>query len=361
MKKATNTQAKKETAMVVTNEATATTRKEGNEAMTTTKREKYKPMLYATMYQTRNGKLTAKALKLQQEKIAYHNALMTRFFEAVRKDKESKITKYDRCEDDITEATIWQMSIAITVKALRTNLSRSGHGFIEKMYIDAVRYARKIERYIHEGETYSLKNWIPTYHKELNDNEANDLNKPSIANCDVWDDLAQDGADLVQDTATYLSQYLGAKLTDKVTDGRKNKQGETVNILTGAFYNLRAIIYGHEKREFKCQYLDDYDEEGEILRVPFMWDVPQKSQLERIYELMKLLDLTPVQANVLWLRMRNLSLAQIGDIKGCSKQAVAYTLKQVQAKALKLFDGNTIDNIRAKFGSVEVDEYDIEY
>lgn len=315
---------------------------------------------YKAMTASKNGKLTAKALKLVQNKRDEANANAMRFFEAVRKDKEAKITKYDKCADDITDSNILQMSVAITIKALKTNYCKSGQKFIGDMYNDAVQFAREIERYTRENETYSLKNWIPTYHKEVN-GETSDLNKPSIANCDIYDDLPQNGADLIQDTALYLSQYIGKKLTDKVIDGRKNKDGEIVSILTGAFYNLRTIIYGHEQREYKCQYLDDYDEDGKTLRVPFHWDVSQKSQLERIYELIKLLDLTPIQQEVLRFKMRGLSLSEIGDLRGCSKQAIAYTIKQIQAKALKLFGGNTIDCIRQKYGPLEIDETDIEY
>lgn len=316
---------------------------------------------YKAMTASKNGKLTAKALKLVQNKRDEANANVMRFFEAVRKDKETKITKYDKCTDDITDSNILQMSVAITIKALKTNYCKSGQKFIGDMYNDAVQFARGIERYTREDKIYSLKNLTPSYYNALNSQQVSDIKKPSIANCDIHDSLPQNGADLVQDTALYLSRYIGKKLTDKVTDGRTNKDGETVSILTGAFYNLRAIIYGHEQREYKCQYLDDYDEDGKALRVPFRWDVSQKDQLERIYELIKLLDLTPIQQEVLRFKMRGLSLSEIGDLRGCSKQAIAYTMKQIQTKALKIFEGNTIDCVRQKYGPLEIDETDIEY
>ena len=204
--------------------------------------------------------------------------------------------QYHNDNNEITEETLQQIANAITIRALKTNLSKSGNKAIEQMYFDAVRYAKN----------------------------------PETAQ-------GGDGADLIQETAQYLWSYAGKSLLDTTGDGQTDKNGEEITILRGAFRNIRKIIYAHEQRQFKQCYIEDYESEHGEIAVPVKWDVPTYNDYITITEIITALELTENQKYILNKRLQGYSLQSIADTKNTSKQAVANTLAKIGKKYIALY------------------------
>lgn len=198
--------------------------------------------------------------------------------------------------DTITADTLQQMANAITIRALKTNLAKSGNKMIENLLFDAINFAHN----------------------------------PTTAN-------GGEGASLIQETALYLWQYNGKELTDTTEDGQTDKDGEPITILRGAFRNIRALIYGHEQRLYKQVYLTDYENDNGEIAVPFMWDMPTYTDYITATEIITALDLTENQRYILNKRLQGLSLQEIADTKKTSKQAVANTLAKIGKKYIALY------------------------
>lgn len=198
--------------------------------------------------------------------------------------------------DTITADTLQQIANAITIRALKTNLAKSGNKMIEKLLFDAINFAHN----------------------------------PTTAN-------GGEGASLIQETALYLWQYNGKELTDTTEDGQTDKDGAPITILRGAFRNIRALIYGHEQRQYKQVYLPDYENENGEIAVPFMWDMPTYTDYITATEIITALELTENQRYILNKRLQGFSLQEIADTKKTSKQAVANTLAKIGKKYIALY------------------------
>ena len=160
-----------------------------------------------------------------------------------------------------------------------------------------------------------------------------------------------EGANLIQETALYLWQYNGKTLDDTTTDGQTDKDGNPITILRGAFRNIRALIYGHEQRQYKQVYLTDYETEHGEIAVPFMWDMPTYTDYITATEIITALELTENQKYILNKRLQGYSLQEIADTKNTSKQAIANTLAKIGKKYIALYGEiavPTLEKILAK-------------
>jgi hypothetical protein len=158
----------------------------------------------------------------------------------------------------ITAETVFAKACAITIRALLTNLKQSGNGMILKLYHSAVNF--------------------------------------SISNGRNSD--GNGGADLVQDTAVYLWEYNGKALTDTTTDGQKDKDGQPITILRGAFRNIRKRIYAHEQRQMKQVYIEDYTENHGEIAIPFEWDLDCYEDFATVDRVLQELQLTENQKRI---------------------------------------------------------------
>ena len=204
--------------------------------------------------------------------------------------------QYHNDNNQITADTVQQMANAITIRALKTNIAKSGNKAIEQMYFDAVRFTKN----------------------------------PETAQ-------GGDGADLIQETAQYLWSYAGKSLLDTTGDGQTDKNGEEITILRGAFCNIRKIIYAHEQRQFKQSYIEDYESEHGEIAVPVKWDMPTYNDYITVTEIITALELTENQKYILNKRLQGYSLQSIADTKNTSKQAIANTLGKIGKKYISLY------------------------
>ena len=212
--------------------------------------------------------------------------------------------------NQITADTLQQMANAITIRALKTNLAKSGNKTIEQMYFDAVRFA-------HNPETAQ----------------------------------AGEGANLIQDTALYLWGYVGKSLDDTTNDGQTDKDGNPISILRGAFRNIRKIIYGHEQRQFKQMYLEDYESEHGEIAVPFLWDIPTYTDYITATEIITALDLTENQKYILNKRLQGVGIREIARLKNVNVNAVENALAKIGKKYIALYGEiavPTLEKILAK-------------
>ena len=212
--------------------------------------------------------------------------------------------------NQITPETLQQMANGITIKALKTNLAKSGNKMMEQMLFDAIRFA-------HNPETAQ----------------------------------GGEGANLIQETALYLWQYNGKNLDDTTNDGQTDKDGEPITILRGAFRNIRKLIYGHEQRQYKQCYLEDYETKNGEIAVPFMWDMSTYTDYVSTTEIISALELTENQKYILHKRLQGFSLQEIADTKNTSKQAIANTLAKIGKKYIALYGEiavPTLEKILAK-------------
>ena len=205
-------------------------------------------------------------------------------------------TKHNRVSDTITAETLMQMSSAITIRALKTNLMKSGNVMTEKMLRDAINYAKN----------------------------------PETANGDK-------GADLIQDICLYLWNYVGKSINDTTGDGQTTKDGEPITILRGAYRKLHNTIYGHKVREYKQTYIEDYENDHGEIAIPFLWDVPTYTDYITIDKIIKSLELNENQKYILNKRMQGYSLQSIADTKKVSKQAIANTLAKIGKKYISIY------------------------
>jgi DNA-directed RNA polymerase specialized sigma24 family protein len=196
----------------------------------------------------------------------------------------------------ITADTLQQMANAITIRALKTNYAKSANETIRELLFDAITFA-------HNPETTQ----------------------------------GGDGADLVQDTALYLWGYAGKSLEDTTTDGQTDKEGNPITILRGAFRNIRKIIYGHEQRQYKQDYLTDYENNNGEIAVPFLWDMPTYTDYITATEIITALELTENQKYILNKRLQGCDLAEIAKLKNVSYQSIQNALAKIGKKYIALY------------------------
>lgn len=196
----------------------------------------------------------------------------------------------------ISVDTIQQMASAIAIRGLKTTLAKSANEKIAEMLTDAIHYAK------------SPMEW-----------------------------QGDDGADIIQDVALFLSEYIGNELTDTTTDGQKDKDGNPITILRGAFRVVRRTIYGHEQRQFKQVYIEDYEKENGIIAIPENWDIPDFGTWDDTTTIIDGLELTPTQMQVLNYRMQGLSNKAIAKIRGTDAANIGRRLAKIGEKYIAVY------------------------
>ena len=206
--------------------------------------------------------------------------------------------------------TLYNKAIAITIRAILTNYcggtvpknvdeehpnNRGGNTKMRELYYSAIAFAR-----------------------------------------DFSDD-GNGGADMVQDVACYLWRYNGKTLDDEVTDGQTDRDGNTITILRGAFRAVGKSIYAHAQREYKRIFIEDYEGEHGQIAIPAMWDVEDIETYARMVEVVKALELTDTQHQVLVMRFHGMSTYEIAEKRGVTQRAIAKTLKQIQTRYTELY------------------------
>lgn len=228
----------------------------------------------------------------QYQKIAHPEMIKSHTFTTPPKTAK----KQHHTTDTITAENLYQMSAAITIRALETNFAKSNNPKMFDMLIDAINFAKN----------------------------------PYTAN-------GGDGAELIQETALYLWCYNGQMITDTTQDGQTDKDGNPITILRGAFRNIRKLIYKHEQKQFKQCYIEDYENENGAIAVPPLWDMPTYTDYITAVAILDSLELNANQKYILNKRLQGYSLQQIADTKNITKQAVANTLSKIGKKYITIY------------------------
>ena len=218
--------------------------------------------------------------------------------------------QYHNDNNQITADTVQQIANAVTIRALKTNLAKSGNKAIERMYFDAVSFAKN----------------------------------PETAQ-------GGDGADLIQETAQYLWSYAGKSLLDTTGDGQTDKNGEEITILRGAFHNIRKIIYAHEQRQLKQCYIEDYESEHGEIAVPVKWDMPTYTDYITVTEIITALELNENQKYILNKKLQGYSNCDIARLKNVGESAIRNTLAKIGKRYIAIYGEiavPTLEKILAK-------------
>lgn len=198
--------------------------------------------------------------------------------------------------DVITADNVFQMSVAIAIRGLKTTLAKSANEKIAEMLMDAIHYAKS-----------------------------------------PMDYNGGDGADIIQDVGLFLSEYIGDKLIDTIRDGQKDKDGNGITVLCGAFRVVRKVIYSHEQRQFKQVYIEDYEKENGVIAVPEMWDIPDVDTWENVIARIDGMNLTPTQAQILRYRLQGLSNKRIADLRNTDAANIGRRLAKIGEKYIAVY------------------------
>ena len=143
-----------------------------------------------------------------------------------------------------------------------------------------------------------------------------------------------DGYDIAQTACAYLCEYIGKTLQDKTTDGQTDKDGQPVTILRACFRAVNRYIMGERQREYKRAYVDEIDENGNALfyEIPDEWDIPTATDYKHITAVIKALNLTSRQAQILRYRLSGKSIHQIADILKIHRKTLQEHMQALQRK-----------------------------
>lgn len=215
------------------------------------------------------------------------------------------------------ERKLYQLAIAVVVRGLSTNYTKSGNAKMRELYNDAVAQSHAWD---------FLDRWGVRTKSDAKSCPANlGTNQGYISG---------DASDLIQTVALYLVDYQGRNILTAYDGNGRDKSGEKITILRGAFRVLRKEIYGHEQRQYKQVYVDDYENENGVIAVPFRWDIENAEQLDRTQEVIKILDLSDNQRAILNARLCGVALQDIATKRGVSYQAVQNALSKIAKKYL---------------------------
>lgn len=281
-----------------------------------------------------------------------------------RQRKEEKaIEKMQRLNTDlISEDTLQTIANCIAVKGLKTAIMLSG-GCLTSEEFDAIARKKLIERdrkiKLKKGELSKEEfNALPNLEKtktmpsENNNRYAWELYLDAIKgiNRKEEDDyIVGDGFALVQDCCTFLSQFIGKKLSDFYGD-KLTRNGEQVSIMRACFYYLNNKIYSEKQRNYKQAYIDDYENNHEPIAIREKYDLHNAREVEVTENIIAMLELTAKQWEVLNARLQGLSLDKIAKKYCVSKQGIAKHLKLIQDKIIKVFGGKNVTDIYKYFG-----------
>lgn len=143
-----------------------------------------------------------------------------------------------------------------------------------------------------------------------------------------------DGYDIAQTASAYLCEYIGKTLQDKTTDGQTDKDGQPVTILRACFRAVNRYIMGERQRNYKRVYVDEIDENGATLyyEIPAEWDTPTATDYKHITAVIKALNLTSRQAQILRYRLSGKSIHQIADILKIHRKTLQEHMQALQRK-----------------------------
>lgn len=143
-----------------------------------------------------------------------------------------------------------------------------------------------------------------------------------------------DGYDIAQTASAYLCEYIGKTLQDKTTDGQTDKDGQPVTILRACFRAVNRYIMGERQHDYKRVYVDEIDENGATLyyEIPAEWDTPTATDYKHITAVIKALNLTSRQAQILRYRLSGKSIHQIADILKIHRKTLQEHIQALQRK-----------------------------
>ena len=143
-----------------------------------------------------------------------------------------------------------------------------------------------------------------------------------------------DGYDIAQTASAYLCEYIGKTLQDKTTDGQTDKDGQPVTILRACFRAVNRYIMGERQHDYKRVYVDEIDENGATLyyEIPAEWDTPTATDYKHITAVIKALNLTSRQAQILRYRLSGKSIHQIADILKIDRKTLREHMQALQRK-----------------------------
>lgn len=143
-----------------------------------------------------------------------------------------------------------------------------------------------------------------------------------------------DGYDIAQTASAFLCDYIGKTLQDTTTDGQTDKDGQPVSILRACFRAVNRYIMGERQHDFKRVYVDDIDENGATLcyEIPAEWDTPTATDYKHITAVIKALNLTSRQAQILRYRLSGKSIHQIADILKIHRKTLQEHMQALQRK-----------------------------
>jgi len=196
-------------------------------------------------------------------------------------------------QDIITANNLQTLSQIIALKDLKTVYAKSGDKMIYNLFVGAV----------------------------------NDI----LATCNLSNATFSDGMDIIQDVALYLCNYIGKSLQD--SNGLKDKNGNDITILRGAFMYINKIIHKHRQIELKRDYIDDLN--GNDLQVPFLWDIDNITDYTTIFDIIDSLDLTTQQQRILNARLQGLGYKAISQKLSISIATIRTHLARLQDKCIK--------------------------
>lgn len=143
-----------------------------------------------------------------------------------------------------------------------------------------------------------------------------------------------DGYDIARTASAYLCEYIGKTLQDKTTDGQTDKDGQPVTILRACFRAVNRYIMGERQHDYKRVYVDEIDENGATLyyEIPAEWDTPTATDYKHITAVIKALNLTSRQAQILRYRLSGKSIHQIADILKIHRKTLQEHMQALQRK-----------------------------
>ena len=209
--------------------------------------------------------------------------------------KERKIADTVNPAEIITADNVHTMGERIAVRALKTCYQKGGQPFIYALYCGLVA-----------DITENKKTGAPL----------------------------SDGYDIAQTASAYLCEYIGKTLQDTTTDGQTDKDGQPVTILRACFRAVNRYIMGERQHDYKRVYVDEIDENGATLyyEIPAEWDTPTATDYKHITAVIKALNLTSRQAQILRYRLSGKSIHQIADILKIHRKTLQQHMQALQRK-----------------------------
>lgn len=143
-----------------------------------------------------------------------------------------------------------------------------------------------------------------------------------------------DGYDIAQTASAFLCEHIGKTLQDTTTDGQTDKDGQPVTILRACFRAVNRYIMGERQHDYKRVYVDEIDENGATLyyEIPAEWDTPTATDYKHITAVIKALNLTSRQAQILRYRLSGKSIHQIADILKIHRKTLQEHMQALQRK-----------------------------